>query len=160
MPEPTATVQEVGDCVFCRIIAGDEPAEVVATWPDAIAVVPLNPVVPGHRLVIPTAHVVDFTEDATVTGAVMARAAQLAQAWAIHPANLITSAGREATQSVFHLHAHVVPRAENDGLALPWYSGKAEEVGRDVATVNLHLNPAPPPRIIPVPVYPENWIRR
>ena len=38
--------------------------------------------------------------------------------------NLITSAGRTATQSVFHLHIHYVPRAYRDGLALPWHSGK------------------------------------
>ena len=38
--------------------------------------------------------------------------------------NLITSKGRPATQSVFHLHLHLVPRKVDDGLALPWYSGK------------------------------------
>jgi histidine triad (HIT) family protein len=36
------------------------------------------------------------------------------------PCNLITSKGREATQTVFHMHLHLVPRAENDGLLLPW----------------------------------------
>lgn len=46
----------------------------------------------------------------------MYRAAEIAP----HPSNLITSAGAEATQSVFHLHVHIVPRGENDGLALPW----------------------------------------
>ena len=52
----------------------------------------------------------------------MARAALLADE--MGPVNLITSRGREATQSVFHLHLHLVPRAANDGLALPWYSGR------------------------------------
>ena len=48
----------------------------------------------------------------------MRRAAEL---MAERPAaNLITSKGREATQSVFHLHVHVVPRAAGDGLPLPW----------------------------------------
>ncbi|MYX67350.1 histidine triad (HIT) family protein [Streptomyces sp. KhCrAH-43] len=52
----------------------------------------------------------------------MHRAAELMQDSG--PMNLITSKGREATQSVFHLHLHLVPRAAGDGLALPWYSGR------------------------------------
>jgi histidine triad (HIT) family protein len=110
----------VVDCVFCAIVAGIAPATIVRRWPDALAIVPLGPVVDGHLLVIPTVHVEDYTTDPEVTAVVARRAAEIAS----HPSNLITSAGREATQSVFHLHAHVVPRAEDDGLALPWYSGK------------------------------------
>jgi histidine triad (HIT) family protein len=106
-------------CVFCEIVAGREPAAVVRQWPDAIAIIPLNPVVFGHTLVIPNEHVRDFTENPAVSAVVMRRAAELAAP----PCNLITSAGREATQSVWHLHAHLVPRATDDGLALPWYSG-------------------------------------
>jgi histidine triad (HIT) family protein len=109
-----------GPCVFCEIVAGNEPAEVVRRWVDAIAIVPIGPVVDGHLLVIPTIHVRDASESPYTTGQVMARAAEIARP----PFNIITSAGREATQSVFHLHAHIVPRAEDDGLALPWYSGK------------------------------------
>lgn len=123
----------MSDCVFCRIIA--DPTRqtpgvggTVAVWPDAIAIEPLGPVVEGHLLVIPRAHVVDFTEAPLVTAVVMARAAELAQHLRIFPSNLITSAGHEATQSVFHLHAHLVPRAANDGLALPWYSGRSKRV--------------------------------
>lgn len=107
-------------CVFCRIIAGREPATVLRRWDDAIAIVPLSPVADGHVLIIPAVHVADYTEDPDVTAVVARRAAEIAP----YPSNLITSAGREATQSVGHLHAHVVPRHYNDGLALPWYSGR------------------------------------
>lgn len=110
-------------CPFCEINAGRTPAQFVDEWSDAIAIAPLNPVVEGHTLVIPKTHVADFAEDPTVSAATMRRAAQLASGSG-HAMNLITSRGREATQSVFHLHLHLVPRAENDGLALPWYSGR------------------------------------
>lgn len=111
-------------CPFCEIVAGRAPATVVQEWDDAVAIVPLGPVVEGHTLVIPKTHVPDWVEDPTVTGATATRAAELAQELDLAIGNLITSAGEEATQSVFHLHLHLIPRAENDGLALPWHSGK------------------------------------
>ncbi|MEU7170383.1 HIT domain-containing protein [Micromonospora tulbaghiae] len=113
-------------CVFCAIVAGTSPATFVRRWDDAVAIVPLGPVTGGHVLVIPTVHVVDALQDLAVTGVTFARAAEIAP----HPCNLITNAGRVATQSVFHLHVHVVPRAEDDGLALPWYSGRRSGGGR------------------------------
>lgn len=93
-------------------------------WDDAIAIVPLGPVVDGHTLVIPKRHVDDFTTDPSVSAATMLRASWLAERLLSGACNMITSRGREATQSVFHLHLHLVPRRDNDGLALPWYSGK------------------------------------
>lgn len=107
-------------CVFCEIVAEREPAVFVRRWTDAVAIVPLEPVTEGHVLVLPRVHVPDATDHPETTATVMWRAASLA----VPPCNLITSSGREATQSVFHLHVHIVPRRENDGLALPWYSGK------------------------------------
>lgn len=111
-------------CVFCRIVDNETPAQIVWEWDDAIAIVPLGPVVDGHILVIPKDHVADFAEDPAVTAATMGRASELATRLGLGACNVITSRGREATQSVFHLHLHVVPRAAGDGLALPWYSGK------------------------------------
>lgn len=111
------------ECPFCAIVAGQAPATVVREWDDALAIVPLQPVVDGHTLVIPKEHVPDFTADPVVSANTMYRAAELMH-WTPRPMNLITSKGREATQSVWHLHLHLVPRAANDGLALPWYSGK------------------------------------
>jgi histidine triad (HIT) family protein len=105
-------------CVFCEIVAGTAPAKVVATWPDAIALVPLTPVVDGHTIVIPRRHVPDLAADPDVAAAVMRRTAEIATP----PCNIITSAGSAATQTVFHLHLHIVPRTPGDGLALPWAS--------------------------------------
>jgi histidine triad (HIT) family protein len=111
-------------CPFCEIVAGRAPATIVEEWDDALAIVPLNPIVEGHTLVIPRDHVRDFATDPDVSALTMYRAAELAQG--PQPMNLITSRGREATQSVWHLHLHLVPRAANDGLALPWYSGRTK----------------------------------
>ncbi|MEV8638950.1 HIT domain-containing protein [Streptosporangium sp. NPDC051023] len=110
-------------CVFCQIVAGTAPATVVREWDDALAFIPLDPVVDGHILVIPKRHVADVAEDPAVSAITMRAAAELAEP----PCNIITSAGREATQSVFHLHLHIVPRRANDGLALPWYSGRGRK---------------------------------
>jgi histidine triad (HIT) family protein len=110
-------------CPFCEIVAGRAPATVIRGWPDALAIVPRGPVVDGHLLVIPKAHVSDFGENPDVSAAIMRRAAELSAGRG--PMNLITSRGKEATQSVWHCHLHLVPRAAGDGLALPWHSGRA-----------------------------------
>lgn len=106
-------------CPFCAIVAGLAPATVVARWPDAIAIEPLNPVTDGHTLVIPREHVDGPAEDPMVTGAVFQRAAEYAAAAGL-PFNLLISEGRAATQSIRHAHAHVVPRRFGDNLPLPW----------------------------------------
>jgi len=103
-------------CPFCLIIEGRAEATIVRRWPDAIAIVPLNPVTEGHLLVLPLRHVRDVAEDPDVSAATMRAAAELATA----PCNVITSAGPEATQTVWHLHLHVVPRRARDHLSLPW----------------------------------------
>lgn len=116
------------DCVFCKIVAREEPAEVVERWGAGVAIAPLAPVVDGHLLVIPNDHVADFTTDSEVAELAMYYASGLARAlggeW-----NLITSAGPAATQTVFHLHVHLIPRRPGDGLVLPWtdQEGRADE---------------------------------
>lgn len=118
----------MSDCVFCRILNdSNEPAEIVWSTVNSIGIVPLNPVTEGHVIIVPNVHVSDALEEPDVTGTTMHDAAWYAKSEGIGPVNFITSVGREATQSVFHLHIHVVPRAENDGLALPWYSGKTSK---------------------------------
>ncbi|MEV8439199.1 HIT domain-containing protein [Actinosynnema sp. NPDC051121] len=115
----TTTEQPPNTCVFCAIVAGTAPAVVVREWPDALAIRPRSGGVnAGHVLVLPYTHVADAGTDREVTVAVMRRAGEL---MAEHDAaNIITSKGAAATQTVFHLHVHVVPRTEGDNLHLPW----------------------------------------
>lgn len=115
------------DCPFCQIILGDAPASMVASWPDAIAFKPLDPVTDGHVLVVPTVHVRDFVAAPHVTAMTMHRAAGLADKLPGDDWNLITSRGPAATQTVTHLHVHLVPRRPGDGLALPWTGQEAHD---------------------------------
>lgn len=108
------------DCVFCdptRI------ASVVAIMDDMMVFEPVSPVAAGHLLVAPRDHVPDFTTSPYITAAVMQVAAKVA-ALKGGDFNLITSAGLSATQSVRHLHIHLVPRVQGDGLKLPWSCDK------------------------------------
>jgi histidine triad (HIT) family protein len=117
-------------CVFCRMWEGSEPHEAVRCFrfenaPDVMVIRPLNPVTPGHLLVIPETHVSDASVAPATAAATMRAAAVVAQDMAA--ANIITSKGEAATQSIYHLHVHVVPRRFGDGLALPWTA--SAEVG-------------------------------
>lgn len=106
-------------CVFCDIAAGQAPATVLREWDNALAIKPRSGVNDGHTLVIPRIHVATATENPAVTGATAACAAEYA-ADLDADLNLITSDGPAATQTVFHLHWHIVPRTDGDGLPLPW----------------------------------------
>lgn len=110
----------VNACPFCaRISRGEYDKE----WP-GFSFEPLNPVVPGHRLFVSSVHAVDASSDPEVTAKVFAAAAHYARRQG-DDFNLITSGGSYATQSVFHLHVHYVPRTCDDGLALPWTDQEA-----------------------------------
>jgi histidine triad (HIT) family protein len=85
-----------------------------------VAFEPLGPVTPGHFLVVPRKHVSNAFADPVAAGRALRFAGFLANQMDLPAANFITSAGKDATQTVFHLHVHIVPRREDDGLVLPW----------------------------------------
>ncbi|GFE27173.1 HIT family protein [Streptomyces nigrescens] len=117
-PQRPRTPRRPG-CPFCLIVCGRAPATVLREWPETIAIRPRHGgVTAGHVLVIPRVHVADVAEDPVVSAATMLRAAELAAE--AGDCNVITSRGPSATQTVRHLHLHLVPRAEGDGLLLPW----------------------------------------
>jgi histidine triad (HIT) family protein len=105
------------DCPFCTRIERGEYDD-----SDAFAVTfrPLKPVGPGHRLFVPRNHVADALTDPMVTAMAVRFASEWAARAGLADLNLITSRGKAASQSVPHLHWHLVPRLEHDGLTLPW----------------------------------------
>lgn len=120
------------ECLFCKIAAGDLPAEVVDSDERTVAFMDINPATPGHALVIPRAHATDLMdisdEDLAAT---MSAARRLARRMdeTLEPDgfNILNSCRPAAWQTVFHFHIHVVPRYENDPLRLPWNPGAADD---------------------------------
>ena len=109
------------DCVFCP--DNWDNLNITERDGEAIAIlVPLDPVTSGHRLVISkvhTANAADLDADPTVAGELMDAAARYLHRNKLQ-ANIITSIGPAATQTVMHTHLHIVPRHTDDGLPLPW----------------------------------------
>lgn len=103
------------NCVFCQRI---QNGKFKYSNDYAVAFNPLNPVTEGHMLIVPRIHIKDFTEDFYAAGKVMEFAGELYER--SNDINLITSKGPNATQTVYHMHIHIIPRWENDGLRLPW----------------------------------------
>ena len=114
------------DCVFCaRVERGEYDYD--DRW--SVAFRALDPVTPGHFLVVPRKHVSHALESPRSAARALEMAGYLANQMGLESVNFFTSAGKAASQSVFHLAVHAVPRAEGDGLQLPW-TGQAEREGR------------------------------
>ena len=114
------------DCEFCAIVRGEDAStQIIIERPTWLAFFPLNPATPGHTLIIPRAHIVDLWEVQPALGqdlmdAVLRVGRGIETALKPEGMNLITSAGRVAEQTVFHLHLHVVPRWRKDGFGRIW----------------------------------------
>ena len=107
-------------CPFCEIAAGLAEADWILPpdfWPETLAFVPLDPVAEGHCLIVPKVHVRDFAQKPEVFATTSRRAAELMQ-WTSQPMDLLSTRGRAAGQTVMHLHLHLIPREENDGIRL------------------------------------------
>lgn len=107
------------DCPFCGRVQAREYDQYYAGL-HVVRFSPLNPVVEGHMLFVPTLHREHSDPDASIYAGLAARAAQFYGASRDSDFNIITSSGRAATQTVPHIHTHYVPRVPDDGLQLPW----------------------------------------
>jgi histidine triad (HIT) family protein len=132
------------DCIFCKILAGELPATLVAEDERTISFMDINPATRGHALVIPRTHTQDLLsidpEDlCAVTLAAQGLARRAEEHLGADGVNLINACGASAWQTVFHFHLHVVPRYVGDPLKLPWIpspgdpqeiAAAAQELGR------------------------------
>jgi len=119
------------DCLFCRIVAGDLPGQIVQSDERTVAFMDINPATRGHALVVPRRHARDLLEiEPAELAAVMAAAQSLARRvvdrLGAAGVNLLNSCGAPAWQTVFHFHVHVIPRYEGDPLRLPWVPGPGD----------------------------------
>jgi len=106
-------------CIFCAIVRGELPAHVVLDDDVCLAFLDKTPLFHGHVLVVPRAHVVTLPElRAEVVGPFFARVQAIARALpeALGAEGTFVATNNVVSQSVPHLHVHVVPRTKGDGL--------------------------------------------
>jgi histidine triad (HIT) family protein len=123
------------DCLFCGIVAGGVPAQIVDSDEHTVAFMDINPATRGHALVVPRDHSADLTEisdqDLERTMVAARRLAERMRT-ALEPDgfNVLNSCGAAAWQTIFHFHLHVVPRYDDDPLKLPWVpaQGDADQI--------------------------------
>jgi histidine triad (HIT) family protein len=126
---------DASECLFCGIVAGDVPAQIIDSDEHTLAFMDINPATPGHALVVPRGHSADLMEvsddDLERTALAARRVARTIDA-ALDPDgfNILNSCGSAAWQTIFHFHLHVIPRYDDDPLKLPWVPdpAPAEEV--------------------------------
>ncbi len=112
-------------CLFCQIIAGQVPGQIIDSDERTVAFMDINPATRGHALVVPRRHAKDLREinpeDLAATVAAAQRlAGRVLERLDADGVNLLNACGSAAWQTVFHFHLHVIPRYADDPLRLPW----------------------------------------
>lgn len=100
------------DCIFCKIVAGDIPGEIVHTTERTVAFRDLNPQAPVHVLVVPKQHFANAAAlaagDPVASAELVSTAAAVATAEGYDDYRLVFNTGADAGQTVFHTHLHVL----------------------------------------------------
>ena len=111
-----------GQCIFCKIVAGDIPAAKVYEDALTVAFMDIGQVNPGHVLVASKRHAVTVLDLTPEEAAAVMQTAQRVAAAAFAPdgITLFQANGAAGGQTVFHFHLHVLPRHTGDGVALAW----------------------------------------
>lgn len=148
------------DCPFCKLLAGDAEASFVHRDEVCSAFMDIQPVNPGHLLVVPNRHAAGLSDLGADEGARMFRvahrlaAALRASGVECEGVNLFLADGEAAMQEVFHAHLHVFPRYRGDGFGLrfaPAYFQKPRRSELDATAEKVKLALA---KIGPEPTHP------
>lgn len=133
-------------CVFCMIIKGEIPSFTIYEDEATKAFMDINPLTPGHALVIPKFHTANiFDAPADSLGAVMTTVGKVSRAVnrviAPEGINTLQANGPGAGQSVFHIHFHVIPRAADDGFTMNWTPapGNMDDIGKLADTLRADI---------------------
>jgi histidine triad (HIT) family protein len=125
------------DCIFCAIVAGDAPAQIVDSDEHTLSFMDINPFTPGHALVIPRTHspdLIEISDEDLERTTIAARRLTRKMSGTLEPAgfNILNACGAAAWQTVFHFHLHVIPRYEGDPMKLPVIprGGDPDEIAR------------------------------
>ncbi len=120
------------DCIFCKIVAGEVPCLKIYEDEHVLSFLDIGPLSDGHTLVIPKAHFVtldemppETVERTTRVLPGLARAVQ--KATGAEGYNILQNNGKVSGQAVMHVHFHIIPRAEGDGLGYRWNAGTYPE---------------------------------
>ena len=134
------------DCIFCKILSGELESSIVYQDKCCTAFMDIQPVNPGHVLVVPNRHAAYLTDLKEEEGAQMFRVAQRLAATlrvigvTCEGVNFFLADGEAAMQDVFHVHLHVFPRYAGDGFGLkfaPTYSQKPDRKELDAIAEKL-----------------------
>ncbi|MCW2913513.1 MAG: histidine triad protein [Actinomycetia bacterium] len=112
-------MQRMGACVFCEIVTGERPAHVVLETDEAVAFLDARPLFKGHTLLLPRMHVEtlpDLPHDLVGPFFVQAQRLAVAMEAGLGAAGSFVALNNRISQSVPHLHVHIVPRNRKDGL--------------------------------------------
>jgi histidine triad (HIT) family protein len=121
----------VEDCLFCGIVAGDVPGQIVDSDEHTVAFMDINPATRGHALVVPRVHsrdLMDVSEEDLARTMAAARRLTRRMDETLEPDgfNILNSCRPTAWQTILHYHLHVIPRYEDDPLKLPWIPGPGD----------------------------------
>ena len=130
-------------CVFCKIVAGTAPASTPYADGTTVAFLDINPITPGHLLVVPRVHAESLAELDAETGAQLWRVAQRLAA-ALRRSSIradgvmmFLADGAAAGQEVWHVHLHVIPRWKGDGVKIGYRPGRPSRADLDANATEL-----------------------
>ncbi|MHB1156217.1 MAG: HIT family protein [Phycisphaerales bacterium] len=120
------------DCIFCKIAADRIPSHKIYEDDHVLAFLDINPLSEGHTLIIPKTHAVTLdqlpADSLAACGfAIQKIAPAVMKVAGLSDWNLLQNNGKLAGQVVMHVHFHIIPRREGDGLGFRWPAGKLSD---------------------------------